>query len=428
MTENPELALGPLTGIRVVDVTVAVQGPHASAYLADMGADVVRVEPPGGELNRYVRSPGYQHALDVLGTQHVAMNRGKRAIAVDAHSELGREVIDRLVDGADVLVTNYRREALDRMGLGFERVAARNAELIYARVSGFGSQGPDADKAMLDGAAQARSGLSAMTGPTDGPPCPPGSAVADHAGSMQLALGVMTALYARTRTGRGQEVNTSSLGAMMWLQAWELANADMAAEPTARSGAHHPLIPCPYGVYETSDGGSFLLAVALADEAWDAFWTFAGRPETVLDTRWNTAAKRIGARGSNDGVEQIRELTREAFASRTTAEWDDFLAAQPQIIFERLQSYEEVLGDPMVEANGYLSEVDVQGFGPARVVSNVVQLSDTPGIGVQGPAPLLGQHTDEIMSELEFSAEQIAEVRSTHHRASCEVMALVEEG
>lgn len=404
------LELGPLTGIKVVEVTVAVQGPHVGAFLADMGAEVVKVEPPSGELNRYARSPGFLHPMNVMGTQQAAMNRGKRGIALDAHGALGREVLRRLVARADVFVTNYRSEALDRMGLGSDELAALNPALIYARVSGFGPNGPDAGKAMLDGAAQARGGLSAITGPPDGAPNPPGAAVADHAGAMQLTLGIMTALFARSRTGRGQRVDTSSLGALMWIQAWEVAHATMTTEPAQRAGAHHPMIPAPYGVYRTADGGSFLFAVAMADESWDEFWVFAGQPEVVLDDRWNTAAKRIGASGDWGGVEEIRARMRTAFASKTTAEWNEFLAGQPEIIFECVQSYDELIDDPMVAANRYLADIDVPNFGPAKVVSNVVQLSDTPGCGVQGPPPTLGQHTHEIMTDLGFTEAQIAEV------------------
>jgi crotonobetainyl-CoA:carnitine CoA-transferase CaiB-like acyl-CoA transferase len=410
---EPDLRNGPLTGITVVDMTVAIQGPHAGVYLADMGAEVVKVERPGGELNRYVRGPGFAPPPEVMGTQYVAMNRGKRGIVVDVHTDLGREVLTRLIARADVFVTNYRREALERMGVSYEQVSAQNPRLVYARVSGFGRLGPDADKAMLDGAAQARSGLAAISGSPDGPPMPPGAAIADHSGAMQLALGIMTALYARERTGRGQEVNTSSLGALMWIQSWEITHSAMSDETLRREGPHNPNIRCPYGIYETKDGGAFLLAVAMSDESWDDFWVFVERPEIVLDPRWDNVAKRIGARGSTDGVDDIRQAVREAFASRTTAEWTEFFAGQPEIIYERVQDYDELLDDPQVAANGYLVDVEVPKFGTARVVTNVVHLSDTPGAGVRRPAPLLGEHTAEVMEELGFDLDEVDEVQSS---------------
>lgn len=412
-----DLRDGPLTGVKVVDLTVAIQGPHASAYLADMGADVVKVERPGGELNRHVHGPGFAPVGGTMGTQFVAMNRNKRGVVLDVHTELGAELMRRLVADADVFLTNYRRDALERMHLSYDELAALNPRLVYARVSGFGPQGPHADKAMLDGAAQARGGLTAMSGPADGPPMPPGAAVADHGGSMQLALGVMTALYARERTGRGQEVNTSSLGAMMWLQAWEIAATTMSDEPLRRAGSFAPAIRCPYGVYETADGGAFMLAVAMSDESWDAFWIFADQPEVVAEPLWSNAAKRIGARGRLDGVDEIRQLVAKAFRSRTTAEWEEFLHTQPEIIWERVQDYEELVRDPQVVANGYLTTVDVPGHGPAQVVTNVVHLSDTPGSGVRRPPPAIGEHTAEIMASLGFADDEIATVVAQNNPA-----------
>jgi formyl-CoA transferase len=423
-----EPVAGPLSGIKVLDMTVAVQGPHAAAYLADMGADVVKVEAPGGELNRYYRGSDFPFGMEVMGSQYACMNRGKRGICLDVHTELGREVLHRLAARSDVFVSNYRAEALVRMGMGYEELAALNPRLVWARASGFGDLGPEAEKAMLDGAAQARGGLAAVSGPADGPPMPPGAAIADHGGAMQLSLGIMTALYAREHTGRGQQVNTSSLGAIMWLQSWEIGHTAMSGRPIRRRGTHHPSILGPYGVYETKDGGAFLFAVAMSDEAWDEFWVVVGQPEVVLDERWNTAAKRIGARGSEDGVTEVRQQMREAFASQTTAEWTEFLAAQPEIIYERIQGYDDLLGDAQVAANEYLARVEVPGYGPTPMVSNVVHLSATPGPGVRRPPPRLGEHTAEVMAELGFSSSEITAVVDRVARAADTVIKQVTGG
>ena len=174
--------------------------------------------------------------MEVMGSQQVAMNRGKKSIALDAHTDLGKRVLNELIKKSDVFVTNYRAEALDRMSLSYDHLRRINERLIYGRVSGFGPKGKDANKAMLDGAAQARGGLAAVSGPVDGPPMPPGAAIADHSGAMQLCLGIMTALFAREQTGRGQEVNTSALGTMMWLQSWELTHTAMTGVSLTRDG------------------------------------------------------------------------------------------------------------------------------------------------------------------------------------------------
>jgi crotonobetainyl-CoA:carnitine CoA-transferase CaiB-like acyl-CoA transferase len=415
---------GPLTGLRVVEMSTAIQGPAAGVFLSDMGAEILRVEPPSGDMNRYLRGPDFLRPMHIFGPQFSAMNRGKRSICLDVHSPLGRTVVERLLDGADVFLTNYRRSALDRMGLGYEALHARNPRLIYAAVNGFGPRGPDADKAMLDGAAQARGGLASVAGDQDGPPMPAGAAIADSAGALQLALGIMTALFARERTGFGQLVETSALGAQLWLQMWEILHSSMAGVPLRRAGPHHPALLGPYGVYATSDGGAFLFAVALDEASWDAFWIFAEKPEIAIDPRWNTPGKRLGTTGEPQGVDEIRRQMREAFASRTTAEWEAFLTSQPEIIYERVQGYDEVLVDPQVLANDYLATVDIPHVGPTKIVGNLVHLSDTPG-SVKGPPPELGEHTAEVMESLGFSADEIREVEQRAGVARTEMLAVL---
>jgi crotonobetainyl-CoA:carnitine CoA-transferase CaiB-like acyl-CoA transferase len=337
------------------------------------------------------------------------MNRGKRSVCLDVHTPLGKDVVFRLIDDADILLTNYRQSALERMGLGYEAVHARNPRLIYAAVNGFGPVGPDSDKAMLDGAAQARGGLASMSGPEDGPPMPAGATIADTAGAMQLALGIMTALVARERSGVGQRVETSALGAQLWLQMWEVLHSSMTGKALRRSGSHLPTLLGPYGIYETSDGNAFLFAVALDEASWDALWIFADMPEVAIDERWNTPIKRLGAAGSRVGLEAIRGKLRQAFRSRSTPEWEEFLSTQPEIIYERVRGYDEVLEDPQVIANDYLATLDVPHVGPTRMVGNLVRMSETPG-SVKGPPPTLGQHTEEVMKQAGFSEDEIREV------------------
>ena len=363
--------------------------------------------------------------MEIIFTQQMTMNHWKKSKELDAHTDNGKRVLHELIKQSDVFVTNYRAEALDRMSLSYDHLRKTNERLIYGRVSGFGPKGKDADKAMLDGAAQARGGLAAVSGPVDGPPMPPGAAIADHSGAMQLSLGIMTALFAREQTGQGQEVNTSALGTMMWLQSWELTHTAMTGVSLTRDGQYNPSIASPYGVYQASDGGSFLLAVAMSNESWDEFLVYGGKPDLALDTRWNTAAKRIGILGDGDGVTEVRAELQEAFASHTTAEWEAFFGEQPEIIYERVQSYKEILVDPQANANNYLAEVTVPNYGTTQVVSNVVQLSETPGLGARRPPPYLGEHTSEIMLDLGFSAAEVDQVLAPIEAAAAGIIGLV---
>lgn len=405
---------GPLSGLRVVELATAIQGPAVGLHFANMGADVVKVEPPMGDASRYHR--GVNNALpeQADGAQFVAMNKGKRSVVLDLHAEPGPEVMHALLATADVFLSNYRAAALARMSLDLDQLAARYPRLVVGHVNGFGPRGPDAAKAMLDGAAQARGGLASLSGQPDATPTPPGAAVADHAGAMQLALGCVTALVTRATTGRGQVVRTSSLGAQLWLQMWELQHSFLTGVPLARDGGHHPNIKAPYGVYTTSDGVHILFVTAITNEAWSDFWIFVDRPDVILVDDWDSPGKRVGAGGSDAGVEEIRALVRAAFASKPWTEWAAFLNAQPGIVWERVRDHGDVRSDPQNAANDYVVDIELPHVGKTSTVGTLMDFSATP-TAAPTPPPGLGAHTAEVMAALGFDAEAIAKV--TQHAA-----------
>lgn len=399
----------PLSGIRVVEMTLAIQGPAAGVFLSDMGADVIKVEPPIGDPSRYGRGVDNPTPAGTLGPQFIACNRGKRSVCLDLTTALGQRALHALLAQADVFLTNYRASALVRLGLGADTLRERYPRLVYASVNGFGPLGPDADKAMLDGAAVARGGLLGATGNVGQTPVLPAATIGDHAGALQLALGVMTALFARERHGVAQQVTTSALGAQLWLQQWELAHVSITGARLEPAGSHHPNIRGPYGVYATADGGAIMLAQTMAEEAWDAFCVFADEPALALDERWTSPGKRLGEGASAADSEAVRATLSAAFARRPTAEWVAFLSSEPEIIWERVQGWHEVLDDPQVQANGYAAEVIVPDLGPTRLVGNLVGLSVTPG-AVKGGPPKLGADTAAVLAPLGFSPDEIGAI------------------
>jgi formyl-CoA transferase len=399
----------PLSGIVVVEMTLAVQGPAAGLFLRDMGADVIKVEPPIGDPSRYGRGIDNSTPAETLGPQFVAVNRGKRSVCVDLSTDLGHKAVHALLARADVFLTNYREPALEKLGLGYADLRQRYPNLIYASVNGFGPRGPDAHKAMLDGAAVARGGLASMTGLADGPPHLPGAIIGDTSGAMHLALAVVTALLARERHGVAQRAQTSALGTQLWLQQWELTHVSMTGARLQPTGAHHPNIRGPYGIYRTRDGGAIMLAQTMAQDAWDAFCIFADLPELAFDPRWQTPAQRLGEGITDDDSAEIRSLLSAAFAGRTADEWEQFLRSQPEIIFERVRDWHEVLEDEQNQINGYVTSIEVPAFGEVRTVGNLITLSETPG-SVKGGPPSLGEGNAEVLGRAGLTPQEIREI------------------
>ncbi len=394
----------PLEGFTVIEMTVAVQGPAAALYLRDMGAEVIKVEPPLGDASRYGRGRGNETPEGTFGPQFVAVNRGKRSVCIDATTRSGLQVLHRLLEKADVFLTNFREPALIKMKLGYEELHAKYPGLIYASVNGFGPVGPDADKAMLDGVAAARGGLVHHTGYADRGPSLPGAVVIDTAGAMQLALGVITALLARDRYGKGQRVQTSALGTALWLQQWELTHVSMTGAALTRDGNHHGNIRGPYGVYRTKDNGAIMFAQTMDHEAWDAFCIFAEAWELAIDPRFQTPGQRLGEGLTEEDSVEVRRRLDGIFAEKTVRQWVDFLSTQTEIIWEWARDWHEVLADEQSIANGYLTEVKIPGVGSRKTVGNLVTLSETPG-SVKGDPPELGEANDEVLGKLGFSVD-----------------------
>lgn len=402
----------PLEGLTVVEMTVAVQGPAAGLYLRDMGAEVIKVEPPLGDGSRYSRARQNETPDGTAGPQYVAVNRGKRSVCLDISTELGARAVAALLATADVFLTNYREPALHKMGLSYAQLHELHPQLVYASVNGFGPSGPDKDKAMLDGVAAARGGLVNHTGYPDRAPCVPGAIIVDTAGAMQLALGVMTALLSRERHGVGQRVQTSALGATLWLQQWELTHVAMTGAELIRDGNHHPNLRSFYGVYATRDGDHIMLAQVMAQEAWDALCIFAGALELSLNAKFQTPGQRLGEGISEEDGQEVRKILTTAFAGKTTKDWVDFLYTQPEIIWERLRDWKEVFTDEQNIANDYVTTVDVAGIGEIQTVGNLVTLSETPG-STKGNPPELGEGNSDVLVKLGFNDAQLSEIETT---------------
>ena len=279
--------MGALDGVRVLDLSQLVQGPQAAQLLADMGADVVKIELPRiGNLARWIPLA----ADDPRSAYFYACNRGKRSVALDLHVEAAREVLRRLARDADVLLHSFTPGVMERWGLGYDAFAADCPRLVYATASAFGPVGPDADRAGADLSAQAAGGLISTTGKDGSLPTPVGYVIADYCGSQNLVSGVPAALFSRERTGRGQRVDVSLLGGQVWAQASELSFILLTGRQPARSNRGHGLLPTVYRVFATADGYVAILGVGGA--LWPGFCRAIERPDWLTDARYATDAAR----------------------------------------------------------------------------------------------------------------------------------------
>lgn len=373
----------PLTGLRVLDLSRLLPGPYCSLILADFGAEVIRVEPPGGgDWTRYVPPL----AADGQSVLFHAVNRGKKSITLNLKADEGRAVFLRLVETADVLLESFRPGVMDRLGLGYEHLAKVNPRLVYCSLSGYGPHGPYRHRAGHDLNYIGLAGLLDLTGPREGPPVIPGAPVADLAGALWAAVGILLALGQRERTGQGQRVDASLLGGALSLLPIAVSRLQ-GGQPMARGADDLTGGVVCYNVYEAADG--YVTLSALEPEFWAAFCHAVGR-EDWLGEQFAAAVP------GNRTYEEIRAL----FRTRTRAQWAEALRGIDACL-EPVYSLSEALESPPVQTLGMVPPPEAAGLLPP------LRFSQAPSPTPQ-PAPAPGEHTTAILEELGYDGETIA--------------------
>ncbi len=395
----------PLEGTRVIDWTIWQQGPVASVMLGDLGADVIKIEERvGGDPGRGVLKAQGLDLRDRPNFYFEANNRNKRSLTVDLKKPAGVALVQRLAERADVFVQNFRKGVAARLGLDAATLRARNPRLVYASASGYGPEGPESGAPSFDYLGLARSGIMYSCGEPDDDPLAIAGGIADQMGAIMLAYGVVTALLARERTGRGQEVDASHLGSMAWLQGLGLSARLMLGRALPRQPRRFATNPL-WNHYRCGDDRWLALSMLQPDRYWERFCAVLEIPEAAADPRFKTMLDRMMNAG------ECIALLDEVFARRPRAEWLRRLASGGDFIYSIINSVDDLPDDPQMQANGYVTAFEHPAFGPTQVVGLPVRLSETPG-SIRLPAPEFGQHTEEILTEvLGYSWEEIGRLR-----------------
>jgi crotonobetainyl-CoA:carnitine CoA-transferase CaiB-like acyl-CoA transferase len=387
-------AAGPLAGVRVLDLTEHMAGPYCTMVLADMGAEVLKLERPGrGDSSRGMgdgseRNPYFRY-----------INRNKKSFTLDYKQERGRELFLALVDEVDVLVENYRPTVMPRAGLGFDTLITRNPRLIYAQLSGFGYDGPYAARGGFDLIAQGMGGIMHVTGEADGPPTSVGLPICDLGTGMWGVQGILAALYERTRTGHGQRVECSLLETAIGFSSWTSAGWLVDGREPTRQGSRHRQ-SAPYQRMHTADG--YLMLGAGDQPIWERCASALGHPEWITDPRFVSGAQRLRNR------EALEETMEAVLGEADTEHWVSVLE-EAGVPCGPVYDYQHLFHDPQVQHREMVVSVDDEELGDVRHIRTPIRMHSA--VSVRHAAPGLGQHNAEVFGALGVDAAQLEALR-----------------
>ena len=394
MPSDPVL---PLEGMVVLDCTQMMAGPFCALLLADMGADVIKVEKPDGGDDIRSQGPPF---IQGRSAAFLAINRNKRSLALDLKTEEGLNVFQRLLERADVVVENFRPGVMERLGLGYRELKNKKPSLIYCSISGFGQTGPYRGRGGFDLVAQGMSGLMSVTGTPDGPPVKVGVPITDLTAGMYGAYGILTAYIHRLRTGEGQMVDMSLLEAGIAYTFWESSVYFATGEVPGPLGSGHRL-SAPYQALRTKDG--YINIGAATQSTWTAMCHAIGREELLTDPRFAT----VGDRKRLEG--ELAALLGDTFCQETTQHWMEVLEAA-RVPSGPINDLYQVYSDPHVQARDMLVELEDPELGALKNIGIPVKLSRTPG-RIRRRAPDLGEHTAAVLLQAGYSSKDVDRLR-----------------
>jgi formyl-CoA transferase/CoA:oxalate CoA-transferase len=384
----------PLDGVKILDLSRVLSGPYCTMLAADMGARVIKIEHPARGDDTRAWGPPF---LGGESAYYLSVNRNKESVAVDFTRPGGRQIVERLVAWADVVVENFRPGTLDARGLGYARFAARHPSLVWVAISGFGQTGPRREEPGYDAVAQAEGGLMSVTGTPDGPALRLGVAIADIASGMFAFQGMLLALLARGRSGRGQLVDVSLLDSVAALLTYQASRWFATGDVPSRTGNRHATI-APYDTFDVA-GGVLVLAVG-NDEQWQRLCRALARGDLAADARFLTNAGRVRH------YDALRALLAPVFAADSRDRWIARLRAAG-VPCGAVRSIDEALSDPQLLAREMIAVVDHPALGPLRTLGVPVKLAGTPG-AIRTPPPALGEHTAAVLrSDLGLTTAEI---------------------